>query len=329
MIKTGTGAEVFAKSLAQGLAKRGYKIDFDLIPHRYQYFPWLASPRARAGTDVIIANSWTAAAFAGAAPLITVVHHVVHDPAMAPHKTVLQSLFHRCFVLPMERAALSRSAATVAVSQTTADSIRRYLTDVAVHTILNGVDTNFFSPARSPAEHDPDRPIKLLFVGKPSRRKGIEIVARIVDCLGDKCHLTMIGPKPEAGVQLPDGAVLGRVSRETLRAAYQDADFLLFPSRLEGFGYVAAEAMACGLPVICSEGGAVAEVVAPPKAGISIADDKGADALAEPILALWRDPERLAAMRKSARERASLDFNEELWLDNFVNLLNEVSERRP
>jgi glycosyltransferase involved in cell wall biosynthesis len=53
---------------------------------------------------------------------------------------------------------------------------------------------------------------------------------------------------------------LGRVTDAELRALYENAACLLFPSRYEGFGLPPVEAMACGCPVIASRGGAVEEI---------------------------------------------------------------------
>jgi glycosyltransferase involved in cell wall biosynthesis len=53
---------------------------------------------------------------------------------------------------------------------------------------------------------------------------------------------------------------LGRTTDAELRALYENAACLLFPSRYEGFGLPPVEAMACGCPVIASGGGAVEEV---------------------------------------------------------------------
>jgi glycosyltransferase involved in cell wall biosynthesis len=55
---------------------------------------------------------------------------------------------------------------------------------------------------------------------------------------------------------------LGRVSDGELRALYENAACLLFPSRYEGFGLPPIEAMACGCPVLAAYGGAVEEICA-------------------------------------------------------------------
>jgi glycosyltransferase involved in cell wall biosynthesis len=67
--------------------------------------------------------------------------------------------------------------------------------------------------------------------------------------------------RTQAGTQLPQPArYLGRVSDGALRALYQHAACLVFPSRYEGFGLPAIEAMACLCPVAASDIPALREV---------------------------------------------------------------------
>lgn len=325
LITTGTGAEVYTRRLAEGLAARGHNVQLDVAPHRFQYAPWLAGLRAPVGTDVVLANSWSAAAFSGPAPLVTAVHHVVHDPALSAHKTMPQRIFHRAFVFPMERRAVMRSAAVIAVSRTTADAVHRHLGDAPVDVVLNGVDTGYFHPAQHRPPRDPAAPLELLFVGKPSRRKGFDLIAEVVARLGEACRLTCIGPPPERGLPRPPARYLGRVSLEALREAYRGSDLLLFPSRLEGFGYAAAEALACGLPVLCAQGGAVAEIV-PDSCGIACPSD--AAACAEAVLALAADPGRHEAMRRSARAHAVASLDARRWITETENVLARVTMNR-
>lgn len=319
-IATGTGAEVWTRRLAAGLEARGLRVQLDVVPQQFQYLPWAARLRPPPDCSVTIANSWSAAAFANSSPLITVVHHVVHDRALTPFKTPAQRLFHAAFVAPMERAALRRSARVLAVSQTTRQAIGAAFGYCGTATVLNGVDTAFFvPPASRPLAGD--GPLKLLFVGKPSRRKGFDFVARLAARLGDSAQLTVIGPPAERGLTCAGATWLGRVSRARLLAAYQDADFLLLPSRVEGFGFAAAEAMSCGTPVLCAPCGAVQEIAA--EAGV-IADLTDPAATARHLIALRNDSERYRALRASARSIAAQSLGESRWLDEMAQLVRQV-----
>ena len=322
LIRTGTGAEVYTYRLAEGLSAKGHAAVVDAVDHKFQYCPWAAPIKPPAGCDVVFGNSWSAAAFSGDIPLVTVIHHVVHDPVMSAHKSLAQSLFHLAFVKPMELAAIKRSARVVAVSQTTANSIRNHLSDAPVSTILNGVDTDYFNPGEREAEGLSDGPIKLLFVGKPSRRKAFDTVAKLVNIMGKQAQFTCVGSQGESGLALPPGDYKGKLSNEELRQAYRKADFLVLPSRLEGFGYVAAEAMACGTPVICAPDGAVAEVADPPHSALTIGDDM--QALVAQLLELKSKPSDYQAMRQSARKRAAEKLDEKRWLDEMEALLHSA-----
>lgn len=319
-IATGTGAEVWTRRLAAGLEARGLRVQLDIVPQRFQYLPWAARLRPPRDCSVTIANSWSAAALANSSPLLTVVHHVVHDPALTPFKTPAQRLFHAAFVAPMERAALRRSACVLAVSETTSQSIAAAFGYRSALTVLNGVDTDFFVPPPT-RPLTKEGPLKLLFVGKPSRRKGFDLVARLAAQLGNSAQLTVIGPHAERGLACAGATWLGRVSRARLLAAYQDADFLLLPSRVEGFGYAAAEAMSCGTPVLCAPYGAVQEIAG--EAGV-VADLDDPAATAQNLVALRDDGERYRALRLSARSIAARSLGESRWLDAMAQLVAQV-----
>lgn len=326
LISTGTGADVYTHRLAAGLSARGHDVRLEIVPHYFQFAPWLAGLHAPAGTDVTLANSAYAAAFTGPAPLVTVTHHVVHDPAFSRYKSMAQKIFHRGFILPMERRAISGSTAVIAVSATTAAAVRKHLAAVPIDVVLNGVDTEFFRPAPRKSARDPSAPIELLFVGKPSRRKGFDLLPEIMARFDPACRLTCVGEPPGRDLPKPPGRYLGRLSAEDLRRAYQEADLLLFPSRLEGFGYAAAEALACGLPVVCTEGTAVAEIAPPHLCGVACpAEDT--EAFAEAIRALGQDGARLDAMRRCARDHAVAHLDEGRWISETEAVLRRVVEK--
>lgn len=314
LVLTGTGSEVWTRRLTSLLRNRSHMVTMDEIPHHFQYAPWLAPVRCPDGADVTIANSWNAAAFQKGAPVVSVTHLVVHDPALSAYKSVPQAAFHRLFVKPMERAAL-RSAANVAVSQKVADQMRSTFGFDNCVVVRNGVDTEFFHPIETQKEG----PLRLLFVGKPTQRKGFDLVTAIINQLGDAVSFTCVGERPDHG---PTGNYTGFLDRDGVRAEFHKADLLLFPSRMEGLPLVVLEALACGIPVAGCRGTAVDEVV-PPDAGI-IEDAHDVEQFVRRIRNLTRS--ELADMSNRARQAAIL-HSETVWADQMEDVLQATKCR--
>ena len=319
LIRTGTGAEVYTRVLARRLRERGHRVTLDVVPHAFQYFPWLAPIAAPRDADVTLANSWYAAAFASRRlPVVSVCHLVVHDDRLAPYKTWARGVFHRHFVRRMERAAVRRAAANVAVGPMVARQMKAYLGAERVVIVNNGVDTDFFRPGED-AEGEGDRPFRLLFVGKPSLRKGFDIIARIVGRLGNDVQFVCAGPEPAEDLPRPDGIYLGVLDREAVREAYRGADLLLFPSRMEGLSLAVAEAMACGLPVLTCEGSAMDDFVTR-DAGI-VRAEHDIDGFVADIERVMHEPARHRTMRRLSREIALTRLAEGRWVTEMEGIL--------
>lgn len=142
-------------------------------------------------------------------------------------------------------------------------------------------------------------PLELLAVGSIVPRKGYDVLVEALATLQDRdWRLTIVGAADRApatthdltgqiaAAGLSDQILLaGAVDDATLAEAYDRTDLFVMPSLFEGYGMVLAEALARGLPIICTTGGAAAETV-PDAAALKIAPgDTGAlaNALAELI----------------------------------------------
>lgn len=124
-----------------------------------------------------------------------------------------------------------------------------------------GVDTNLFSPSNKAK----DSVINLLFVGRISRLKQIELAVKAVCELKRKQHkevrLNIIGPISDevyyneltnlvTQLELNKNITFtGIIEQGKLIPFFQKADLLMLPSAHESFGMVMVEAMACGTPV--------------------------------------------------------------------------------
>jgi glycosyltransferase involved in cell wall biosynthesis len=106
-----------------------------------------------------------------------------------------------------------------------------------------------------------------LVVGNPAAHKNLAALGAAAEALGRQgLTLAVAGAADSAvfraggGVAAAAARVLGRVTDAELRALYEAALCLVFPSRYEGFGLPPLEAMACGCPVVAAHAGAVPEV---------------------------------------------------------------------
>jgi alpha-1,3-rhamnosyl/mannosyltransferase len=208
---------------------------------------------------------------------------------------------------------MRRADAVVAVSRFAAEtgSSALGLDPERVVVIPHGVDPRF-QPATPPESIGPPH---LLVVGELSRRKGFDRAVAVVDALAERGYphqLRIVGNVPAAGRRVLDDVLASARHPERmvvagyvddLPTAYQSATAFLAISRYEGFGLPAAEAMACGTPVLGFAATATAEVVG--DGGVLVADGD-IRSLTEVVAELIDRPDVAAALRARALRRAAV-----------------------
>lgn len=121
------------------------------------------------------------------------------------------------------------------------------------------VDTDFWHP---PARREPvknGRPLRVLYAGAGSLAKGLPYLLAALDQVGgDGVEMTLVGPvqpdmKPFLKQVNSPVRCLSYGPRAQLREFYWNHDVLVMSSLGDSFGFVAVEAMACGLPVIVTD----------------------------------------------------------------------------
>jgi glycosyltransferase involved in cell wall biosynthesis len=102
-----------------------------------------------------------------------------------------------------------------------------------------------------------DGPLRVLFAGRATLHKGVPYLLDAVKKCGSRVQLDCVGKIQEElqplVAALPNVNVLPPVPKAQLREVYCNHDVLVLPSLGDSFGFVALEAMACGLPVIVTE----------------------------------------------------------------------------
>ena len=134
--------------------------------------------------------------------------------------------------------------------------------------IVNGVPI----PEQLQQKHKPqDAPLHLLFLGRFDRQKGFDVLLEAMAQLEDAlCHLTAAGSPVQDEIHppgRPNITYTGWVPSAEVSALLMQTDVLIMPSRWEGFGLVAAEAMSFGIPVLATDVCALPELVIHNKTG--------------------------------------------------------------
>jgi glycosyltransferase involved in cell wall biosynthesis len=223
-------------------------------------------------------------------PIIALVHHPLCLEAGLPER-------RQNDLRALEMAALAHARRVVVTSPLTARTLAADFGVPADRITIAEPGTDPAARAMGTGE-----PLQLLAVGSIVPRKAYDILVRALAAAADKpWRLTIAGPSDRDSTAL--GALhtairetglsnridlIGAVSTTELDKLYAAADLFLMPSLYEGYGMVLAEAMARGLPIVCTTGGAAAETV-PPDTGIKVpAGDERA--LSEAIRRVLNDP---------------------------------------
>ena len=319
----GSGTDTFTRTFARFLENAGHSPVVQPFPHWFQYAPdALSLVRPPPGTDLVFTNSWNGFAFSKRGlPMVTMEQLCVHDPAFAEFRSIPQAIFHNTFVRWFEGRTFKSANSVVAVSEATKTAVEGAFPGTHPVVIPNGVDTDFFRPAEEPR---PERDkFRLLFVGNLTRRKGADLLAPIMDELGDgyELHYTS-GLRVRSRPDIRNGHPLGSLGPEGVRMAYQSADTLLFPTRLEGLPLSVLEAMACGLPVVGSNLSSMPEAVVDGVTGYLRPLET--NALAKAIRDLARNPRSREEMSTNARRHATSTFDMASVAKRYLRVFSEL-----
>ena len=249
-------------------------------------------------------------------PLVTTLHHpitsdlrIALSAARNPWERLLIRRWHS--FLRMQTKVVRSLHNVVTVSDRSRQDIARDfgLQPAGISLVYNGIDTEVFQPLagvernamRLMATCSADAPLKGL-------RYLLKAYARLLREF-PSLELLLVG-KPRPGGQTEKLVrrlglaervrFVADISTEQMVRYYAEASIAVVPSVYEGFGLPAGEAMACGVPVVSTDGGALPEVVG--DAGV-IVPARDAEALAAAIAGLLRDPVRREALSRRGRQR--------------------------
>ena len=195
------------------------------------------------------------------------------------------------------------------------------------------MNTAFFHPFGATGEHKPRQEANLVYVGLLETRKGVDdllpIFAR-VNIEIPTAQLTIVGTGPREtelrrlcrGLGLSDRVDFrSSLGDEELAGILGNCNVFLFPSRLEGFGLAAAEAMACGRPVVAYDNATNREVIG--DAGVLVPEGDLHEFSAS-VINLILNPSLASEFGDRGRRRVVGRFSWQSAAHHYIELANEL-----
>lgn len=252
------------------------------------------------------------------------------------HGTDITLVGNDASYLPITRFSIDQSDAVTAPSAALVAATREQLgvhERTKIEVIPNFVDLERYHPDRSGRSRCIERLFETLGPAtsliahvsnfRPVKRLDLLIEAFASIAAARDAALVLVGDGPERSRMQARVRELGlteRVrflgNREDFVEVLQAADLFLQTSDSESFGLASLEAQACGVPVVATEVGGVAEVIDADRTGLlTPAGDHAA--VANACLDLLSDPTRWKAMSQAAREHAAERFGLETTIDRY------------
>jgi glycosyltransferase involved in cell wall biosynthesis len=254
-------------------------------------------------------------------PLVTTVHHPITSDlriALSAAKNWYERLLIKRWhsFLTMQSRVVKQLHNIVTVSDCSRQDIAKDfgIQPAGIDIVYNGIDTDEFMPMPEVER----QPLKLMATASADAPlKGLRYLlrayAKLLPQYPELELLIVSKPKPGGKTErlinylgIADRVqFVSGISTAQMVRYYAEATIAVVPSVYEGFGLPAGEAMACGVPVISTDGGALPEVVG--DAGV-IVPAKSVDALADAIDDLLQHPEKRDQLGAQGRERILQKF---------------------
>lgn len=254
-------------------------------------------------------------------PVTATIHHplsvdrrIALDHATDHLTRIGLERFYRCTT--MQARVARRLDRVLTVSQSSrADIARDFgVRPDTIDVVPVGVDTSVFRPL----PHLPVVPGRIVTTASSNQvLKGLEVLIRALAAVRVEhphAHLVVVGSRAESGSteELIRRTGLGSaisftpgLTQQALVELYASAQVACVPSLYEGFSLPAAEAMGCGVPLVSTDGGALAEVAGPDGDAALVVPAGDAGRLAERLVEALHRPDRLrATLGARARQRA-------------------------
>ena len=316
----GNGAHVVHKILESDL--KGYEV-CDYSPYWTLFppaLPFLCSTRS---ADIIHTTPDYGLFFHKKnTPLILTFHNYVLDDFMQTYSSLAQRIHYKTDLKWFTKHSLDSATIVTSVSKFTAELVRKetgYTKEIRV--IYNGINVEKFKPTL----HKTGGPIKILFSGNLTKRKGAHLLPAIADKLNPGIVIQYTKGLRTKGIKFNASNLqnIGTVKYSDMPKVYQQADILLLPTIREGFSMAVLEAMASRLPVVTTDCSSLPEQIIQGKGGY-LCELQNVEDFAGRINELADSLQLRKQMGEFNREKIENEFTLEKMVKNYRTLFEEI-----
>lgn len=311
-LKGGSGNDVYFERLSDAAGTLNINSKVSLYPSKSVGLiikPPRIFYKESSSYDIIHSNDWFGFAFKiKNKPLIVSVLHIISEPYKQSWLSPFQKIYYSKG-LGQVKKSLEIADFVIAISKNTENELKKWWKrPLNIQTILCGIDTEIFKPINIKNPDFQDK-IKLLFVGNLTKRKGADLLPKMMSKLDNRFVLFYTTGLRTKKQVYPDNRMIpiGKINLNKLVEIYNSCDMLIMPSRLEGFGYSAVEAMGCGKPVVATNCSSLPELVDDGKGGF-LCEMDNVDDFANKIKILADDKKLQQEMGKYNREKVLQKF---------------------
>ena len=311
------GSELLERTRAAGVPVAAIPIRFDTAPWT---LAWLAWHFRRTGVTALFTNRTKDLKAAGVAGRLAGVPVILS--ARESDFPLKDTAYYRWYFNSIATGLVVASQAT---RRTLLESAP-WLDAGRIHLLPKGIDTERFRPAAT----SPERPTAG-FVGQLIERKGLPELMAAWSWIDAEPRLVrpslMVAGEGElaadlarwrGGLQHPDQVIIAGFVEDPA-AFYRKLSVLVMPSRAEGFGLAAAEALASGVPVIAGDASSLPEIVDDGETGFLVPPGD-AQALVGALSRLLFEPDTARFWGRTGRQRMVERFPLQATLDDLLNL---------
>ena len=177
-----------------------------------------------------------------------------------------------------------------------------------------------------------DDTFRVVFVGQASIRKGFHLLLDAFSQLdlpnSELLHVGLMTQEIQrffSGLNQSKITFAGHVPQNKLIDLYAQGSVFVMPSLEEGLAMVQIQAMACGLPLLCTENSGGGMIIEHGREGL-IMDAGSVDSIKQALIMLYENPENLSVMGAAAEEKVKSGYTWNDYGNRYVNNINLISK---